>query len=80
MSVAELLPGFGSVIDEDTVAVFEIVPVAEAAIEQVTVYVTLPPTGRFAESLMLPEPAAVQVPPPTPAHVHVHVKIGRAHV
>jgi hypothetical protein len=35
--------------------------------------VVLPPAGRFAVSLMLPLPDAVQVPPPAPTHVHVHV-------
>ena len=35
---------------------------------------TLPPAGRFTVSLMLPEPAAVQVPPPAPTQVQVQVK------
>ena len=29
----------------------------------------MPPTGRLTLSLMLPEPAAVQLPPPAPTHV-----------
>ena len=34
---------------------------------------TLPPAGRLTVSLMLPEPAAVQVPPPAPTQVQVQV-------
>ena len=34
---------------------------------------TLPPPGRLTASLMLPEPAAVQVPPPAPRQVQVQV-------
>jgi hypothetical protein len=37
--------------------------------------VTLPPAGRLTVSLMLPEPAAVQVPPPAPTHVQVQVSV-----
>src|SRR3954469_18521777 len=33
----------------------------------------LPPLGRFTVPLMLPLPAAVQVPPPAPTQVHVQV-------
>ena len=37
---------------------------------------TLPPTGRFTVlSLMLPDPAAVQVPPPAPVQVQLQVKV-----
>jgi len=73
VSVALLLPGAGSVtpLGTVTVAVLLSEPVTEGEIEQLAVYVTLPPLGRFTELLMLPEPDAVQVPPPAPAHVHV---------
>src|SRR4029077_13810984 len=75
LSVAELLAGVGSVTPAGavTVAVFESVPVAAAAIAQLAVYVALPPEGRFTVSLMLPPPDAVQVPLPAPRHVHVQV-------
>ena len=36
-----------------------------------TVNVTVPPTGRFTESLMLPLPLAGHVPPVAPVHVQV---------
>src|SRR3954463_4947834 len=73
--VAELLPGVGSVTPAGavTVAVLLSVPVANAEIEQLAVYVALPPLGRLTVSLRLPEPEAVQVPPPAPAHVQVQV-------
>ena len=76
LSVAELLPGVGSVTPAGavTVAVLLSVPVAPALIVQLAVKVTLPPLGRLTVSLMLPDPEAVQVPPPAPAHVHVHVR------
>src|SRR5204862_320052 len=75
LSVAELLPGVGSVTPAGavTVEVLLRVPVAAAEIVQLAVYVTLPPEGRLAESLMLPEPEAVQVPPPAPTQVQVQV-------
>src|SRR6185295_15429227 len=64
LSVAELLPGVGSVTPAGavTVDVLLSVPVAAAEIVQLAVYVTLPPLGRLTEPLMLPEPEAVQVP------------------
>ena len=73
VSSALLLPGVGSVTlpDVATVAVLLSDPVADAAIEQFAVYVTLPPFGRLTRSLMLPEPDAVQLPPPAPPQVHV---------
>lgn len=76
VSVAMLLPGVGSVTPPPvaTLAVLLKVPVAEAEIAAVTVYVTEPPAGRLTVSLMLPEPIAVQVPPPAPTQVHVAVK------
>ena len=76
VSVAELLPGFGSLTPAGavTVAVFDRLPVAPAAIAALTVYVTVPPAGRLTVSLILPDPAAVQVPPPAPTQVHVAVR------
>src|SRR6185369_14442417 len=75
LSVAELLPGVGSVTPAGaaTVAVLLKVPVAAAEILQLAVYVMLPPLGRFTVSLMLPLPEAVHVPPPAPTHVQVQV-------
>src|SRR5258707_1034840 len=76
VSVAELLPGVGSVTPPgaDTVPVLLKLPVAAAEIVQLEVYVTLPPAGRLMVSLRLPDPDAVHVPPPAPTHVHVHVR------
>jgi len=73
VSVAELLPGFGSVVPPAavTVAVFARLPVALVEIVPVAVYVTEPPAGRLTVSPILPLPAAVHVPPPAPTHVHV---------
>src|SRR6267378_1611121 len=78
VSVAELLPGTGSATPAGsvTVAVLLSLPVAEALIVPVSVYVTAAPTGRFTTSLMLPDPAAVHVPPPLPTHVQVAPLIG----
>src|SRR3954451_2842113 len=75
LSVAELLPGVGSVTPAGaaTVAVLVSVPVAAAEMVQLAVEVALPPLGRLAVSLMFPEPEAVQVPPPAPTHVQVQV-------
>src|SRR5262245_49469689 len=74
-SVAALLPGVGSVTPAGvaTVAVLERVPVADTSMVAGTVYVTLPPVGRFTVSLMFPVPDAVHVAPPAPMHVHVAV-------
>ena len=76
-SVAELLPGVGSVTPAGaaTVAVLLSVPVAAAEIVQLAVYVVLPPAGRFTVSLMLPLPDAVHVPPPAPTQVQVQVSL-----
>lgn len=73
VSVALLLLGSGSVTPPPTVAVAVLlsVPVAEAKMVAFTVKVTEPPEGKLTTSLMLPEPAAVQVPPPAPTHVQV---------
>ena len=38
---------------------------------QTAVKVTLAPAGRFTDWLMLPEPAAAQVPPPEPVQVQL---------
>src|SRR5204862_238396 len=72
-SVAELLPGVGSVTPAGavTVAVLLSVPVAAAEMVGLAAWVALPPTGRLTVSLRLPEPDAVQVPPPAPVHVQV---------
>jgi hypothetical protein len=71
VSVAELLAGFGSVTPTEgiTVAVLVRLPVADALMVPVSLYTTLPPTGTFTASLMLPDPATVQLPPPAPTHV-----------
>ena len=73
VSVAELLPGFGSVTPAGaaTVAVLTSVPVAEADNVAVSVKVAVAPTGRLTAALMFPEPDAGHVPPPAPTHVHV---------
>src|ERR1051326_5744238 len=57
VSVAELLPGVGSVTPPgaDTVAVLLKLPVAAAEMVQLAVYVTLPPVGRLTVSLMVPD-------------------------
>src|SRR3954465_1914252 len=75
LSVSELLPGVGSVTPAGavTVAVLLSVPVAAAEMVALTVYVTDPPDGRLTVLLMLPDPAAVQVPPPAPTQVQVAV-------
>src|SRR6187402_2039895 len=75
LSVAELFPGVGSVTPAGaaTVAVLLSVPVAAGDKVALTVYVTLAPAGRLTVSLILPEPAAVQVPPPAPTQVQVAV-------
>ena len=76
-SVAELLPGVGSVTPAGgaTFAVFASDPVAAAEIEQLAVYEVLPPAGRLIVSLMLPAPDAVHVPPPAPTQVQVQVSL-----
>jgi hypothetical protein len=73
VSVAELLARFGSVtpLGGNTVAVLLRLPVADELTVPVTVYVTVPPGGRFAVSLMWPDPLAVQLPPPAPTQIQV---------
>src|SRR3954453_22957836 len=75
LTVAELLPGLGSVTlpGAVTVAVLVSRPLAAAEIVQLAVEVTLPPAGRLTVSLRFPEPEAVQVPPPAPMQVQAQV-------
>src|SRR5262245_42546479 len=75
VSVAELLPGVGSLTAPGvaTVAVLDSVPVALAEIVALAVKVTEPPAGRLTVSLMFPAPLAVHDPPPAPTHVQVAV-------
>ena len=75
VSLALLFADDGSVTPAGavTVAVLSNEPVAAAEMLQVAVYVTLPPFGRFTESLILPEPDAVHVPPPAPTQVQEQV-------
>jgi hypothetical protein len=78
VSVNELFVGTGSVTPPVTVAVFESEPIAAGEMEQLAVYVTLPPVGRLMKSKMFPVPDAVHVPPPAPTHVHEHVSASEA--
>lgn len=73
VSVAELLPGIGSVVPLGTVtvAVFASVPVAFAATVAVNVYVTVAPTAMFTVSEILPVPEAEHTAPADAAQVHV---------
>jgi hypothetical protein len=73
VSVALLFSGLGSMTPPPTVAVAVLtrLPVADAKMEQVAVYVTEPPTGRLTASLMFPAPAVAQAPPPAPEQVQV---------
>jgi hypothetical protein len=73
VSVAELLPGVGSVVPLGTVivAVFANEPVDAAETAAVSVYVTVAPTAKFTVSEMLPVPLAVQLAPELATHVHV---------
>ena len=73
VSVAVLLAGVGSVTPAGTVtvAVLASVPVAAARQAADSVKVTVAPTGRLTNALMLPAPDAGQVPPPAPTQVHV---------
>src|SRR4029079_19791468 len=73
VSVAELLPGAGSItpVGAATVAVLVMVPVALGDAVPLIVYVTVDPTGRLTASLIEPEPEAVQAPPPDAEHVQV---------
>ena len=66
VSVAELLPGVGSVVPLGTltVAVFTRLPVRLEGTDTLIVYVIEPPDGMFTVWLMLPVPLAVPVAPP----------------
>src|SRR3989442_312101 len=66
VSVAELLPGVGSVAPPGavTVAVFTRVPVAPGATVALTVNVAIPPTGRLTVAPMSPLPEAEPHEPP----------------
>src|SRR3989442_135031 len=66
VSVAELLPGVGSVAPPGavTVAVFAREPVAIAATVALTVNVAIPPTGRLTVVPMSPLPEAEPHEPP----------------
>ncbi len=72
VSVAELFVVFGSLAPggTSTWAVLVIVP-AVAVTVAVTVNVIDAPTGRSTSSLMLPTPAAAQVPPPLAVQLQV---------
>lgn len=84
VSVALLLPGFGSVTALETVAVFERVPVAAALTVQTDVYVTVDPEGKvMPELLIFPAkgPAVFPDAPPAIELVVEHVKLaGKASV
>jgi hypothetical protein len=73
VSVAELLPGVGSVTEAGaaTVAVLDRLPVAVVAIVAVSVKVAVPPGASVTEALMLPLPDAGHVDPADAAQVHV---------
>jgi hypothetical protein len=78
VSVAELLPGVGSVVVDDTVPVFDSVPVADGEMEQTAVNVTLELGGSvMPPSLILPAngPASLPVAPPAATLVVEHVRI-----
>src|SRR5689334_25136456 len=77
VSVAELLPGLGSLTPPGglTVAVFESVPKAAADTVPESVKTTLAPAGRLTDALMLPLPDAGHVPPPAPTHVQTGERI-----
>ncbi len=66
VSVAELLPGVGSVVPLGTltVAVFTKLPVRLEGTDTVIVYVIEPPEGMLTVWLMLPVPLAEPVAPP----------------
>src|SRR5229473_3294657 len=74
VSVAVLLPGVGSVVPTGavTLAVLLRLPVAEAEMLAVTVYVAIPPFARLTVVLMLPVPL---VTPQLAAGVHVQVAL-----
>jgi hypothetical protein len=71
VSVAELLPGVGSVTEAGTAtdAVFAKLPVAVVEMVEVSVNVAVPPGARVTEALMLPLPDAGHVEPAEAAQV-----------
>ena len=73
-SCAELFPRFVSVTPAGaaTNAVFVIEPLADAETVALTVYVTVPPTSKFAVVFRLPEPLGAPHDEPLDAE-HVHV-------
>src|SRR4051812_6284509 len=75
LSVAELLPGVGSVTPAGavTVAVLLSVPVAAAHLVQLAVWVALAPLGRLALPVMFPAPEGVEVPEPAAPQVPVQL-------
>src|SRR5436305_5622570 len=74
VSVAELLPGVGSVVPAGaaTFAVLLRLPVAEAEMLAVTVKVAVAPLARLTVVLMLPDPLVV---PQFAAGAHVQVSL-----
>ena len=73
VSVAELLPGTGSVTPggTDAVAVLASTPRAEATTVASTVNVAVPPATRSTRVLTLPEPLGEHADPAVAVHVHV---------
>ena len=69
-----LLPGVGSAVALETVAVFVRVPEAAPEIEHIAVKVAEPPTGRSTKAFILPAPAAGPVPPPAYAVSYTHLR------
>ena len=78
-SCAELFPRFVSVTPAGaaTKAVFVIEPLADPETVALTVYVTVPPTSRFAVVFKLPEPLGAPHDEPLDAE-HVHVTLVNA--
>lgn len=72
VSVAELLPGVGSVTPTGAamVAVLASEPVAVGLTDAESVYVAVPPTSRLTVSLMLPVPDGTQLEPADAVQVH----------
>src|SRR5436305_304 len=73
VSVAELLPGVGSVVPDGAIAdaVLLNVPVAPAETVPVAVNVAVPPDTRLTLADMLPDPDAGHDDPGDAVHVHV---------
>src|SRR5438034_915527 len=75
-SVAELLPGAGSVVPPGTVVVAVLIrlPAAAGSMVATTVKVAVPPTARLTRLLMLPLPFAGPEEP-APAYAAVQVAL-----